>query len=492
MGSCRFWSVPAMLLGVCPFVIGCSGGGNSGGGGSQTMGPAVRLSTASLTFTGTDSGYSTTGQSITLTNSGTASLILGNETLSGADASYFGGVGGGGLGGCADLTLAPAASCTTQVFFTPIAARSYTAVLNFSDNAGNSPQTVALSGSLGAPPAPTAQAKFAYVGTAESGTYLFTISSNGTWTPAGTVSQGGSPGAMAIDPLGKFLFLADFLSGDITSFSINQSTGGLIFVNSVIATNSNNRPENMTVDPTGKFIYVANTGIGTVDEYTVNRITGAVSYESSVTVPLASGVQAGDSEPSALTTDSSGKYLYVSEAGYMAAYNIAPVTGVLTPLATPNLEGGICFNLHLDPTGKYLYCAPGSSGISIYGINASTGALSYVTGLGAGIPTGQGATDVAITFDNKYAYVTDRTDGTYSLYTDNSSTGYLTAMTPSTFPQGGEPYQIVIDPGDQLAYVVLEASGINLMSINADGTLSHFSNISVPGPVALAIYPSHP
>jgi 6-phosphogluconolactonase len=490
MGSCRFWSVPAMLLGVCPFVIGCSGDGNSGGGGSQTMGPAVRLSTTSLTFTGTDSGYSTTGQSITLTNSGTASLILGNETVSGADASYFGGVGGGGLGGCADLTLAPAASCTTQVFFTPIAARSYTAVLNFSDNAGNSPQAVALSGSLGAGSAPTAQAKFAYVATAEEGIFPFTISSNGTWTALPVVTQGGSAGAMVIDPLGKFLFLADFLSGDITSFSINQSTGGLIFVNTVIATNSNNRPENMTVDPSGKFIYVANTGIGTVDEYTVNRITGAVSYESSVTVPLASGVQAGDSEPSALTTDSSGKYLYVSEAGYMAAYNIAPVTGVLTPLATPNLEGGICFNVHLDPTGKYLYCAAGeSTGIFVYASNSSNGALSSN---GEPVPTGQGPTDIGITFDSKYAYVTNRTDATYSLYTDNASTGLLTAMTPSTFPQGGEPYQIVIDPGDQLAYVVLETSGINLMSINADGTLSHFNNISVPGPVAIAIYPSHP
>jgi hypothetical protein len=40
--------------------------------------------------------------------------------------------------------------------------------------------------------------------------------------------------------------------------------------------------------------------------------------------------------------------------------------------------------------------------------------------------------------------------------------------------------------------VVVEGAGINLMSINSDGTLSHFNNISVPAPVALAIYPSHP
>jgi 6-phosphogluconolactonase (cycloisomerase 2 family) len=489
MGPRRFWFLSLTLLSVYPLIIGCSGG-NSSGGGSQSTGPAVRLSASSLTFTGVDSGYRTGAQSITLTNSGSASLILGTETLSGADASYFGGSAGGGVGGCANLTLAPGDSCTSEVSFEPIAARTYSAALSFSDNANNSPQTVALSGNLGAAPAPLAQAKFAYVGTSQQGIFPFTISSNGTWTALPVVGGGGSPGAMVIDPLGKFLFLADFLSGDITSFSINQSTGGLTQVNSAVATNSNNRPENMAIDPTGTFIYVSNTGMGTVDEYTVNRTTGAVTYGSSVTVPLATTIQPGNSEPSALTTDPTGQYLYVSEIGYMAAYSINSQTGALTPLPVPNLQGGICFNLRLDPTGKYLYCTAGeSTGIFVYAINSSNGALSSI---GGPVPTGQGPTDIGFTFNSKYAYVANGKDGTFSLYNDNPSTGLLTAMTPSTFTQGGGPFQIAIDPGDQFAYVVLETAGINLLSINADGTLSYFNNISVPAPVALAIYPSHP
>jgi hypothetical protein len=115
MGSRRLWSVSAVLFVFCLLITGCSGG-SSGGGGTQPTGPAVRLSASSLTFTGLDSGYPTAAQSITLTNSGSASLILAVETLSGADASYFSGSGGGGVGGCANLTLAPEASCTTQVF----------------------------------------------------------------------------------------------------------------------------------------------------------------------------------------------------------------------------------------------------------------------------------------------------------------------------------------------------------------------------------------
>jgi DNA-binding transcriptional LysR family regulator len=53
------------------------------------------------------------------------------------------------------------------------------------------------------------------------------------------------------------------------------------------------------------------------------------------------------------------------------------------------------------------------------------------------IPAGQGPTDIGFTFDSRYAYVTNGKDGTLSLYSDNPSTGYLTAMTPSSFPQGG-------------------------------------------------------
>ncbi len=85
--------------------------------------------------------------------------------------------------------------------------------------------------------------------------------------------------------------------------------------------------------------------------------------------------------------------------------------------------------------------------------------------------------------------MTNRTDQTISLYTDDAATGYLTPMTPSTYPQVGEPYAIAIDPGGQLAYVVLEAEGLEIMTINADGTISDSSQVPIANPVAVAIYP---
>jgi len=296
---------------------------------------------------------------------------------------------------------------------------------------------------------------------------------------------------MVIDPMGKFLFTAGFLNGDVSSFGITASTGALVPAGSATASAANNRPENMTIDPSGNFIYVANTGMSTVTEYTVNRSTGALTMGGTVTVPLYYSVQAGDSMPSGLVTDATGQYLYVSEAGYMAAYSIDTSTGALTPLNAANLVASPCTNLHRDATGKYLYCSPptGGSGVSIYSINSSTGALTALTQLGNGIATGNGATDIGVTSNSRYAYVTNRSDGTISLYTDDASTGVLTPMTPGTYVQNGEPYAIAIDPGNQLAYIVLESGGLEIATINLDGTISGSSEFTVDTPVAIAIYP---
>lgn len=480
-----------MCLGL--LATGCasspSGSGGSGSGGSGTSTPSVTLSATSLSFTGTDSGYPTAAQTIKLTNSGTASLTLGTEQLSGADYTFFSGVGGG-VGGCANITLAPAASCTSQVEFTPVAVRSYSATLTFTDNASNSPQSVALSGTLAAPAAPTAAARYAYaVGT--SGLYSFSISSAGVWTPIGSpVGVGDTIGAMVIDPLDKFLFIAGFTTGDPIVYNINQTTGALSYNGSALASNNNNRPEGIAIDPTGTFLYVSNTGIGTVDEYTVNRSTGALTFGGSITTPLYPNLQPGVQKPTALITDPAGKYLYVGVSGYIAQYNINATTGALTPQATPTVDGTACDNLHLDSTGKYLYCVPG---ISIYSINSSSGGLNYVTEPGYPVATGQDARDIGLTFNSTFAYVTNTTDETISLYSDNASTGDLAPLNPGTFTLHGNPFQILVDPGNQFAYIVTGLGDIELMQINPDGTLSLFNTVTVgSSAAALQIYPTHP
>ncbi|MGA2074821.1 MAG: choice-of-anchor D domain-containing protein [Terriglobia bacterium] len=105
----------------------------SGIGGAA---PVVSLSATSLTFTSQALGATSAPQTITMTNSGTATLTIASITVTGDFAE---------LNTCG-TGLAPAASCAINVTFTPTAAGSRTGLLTITDNAAGSPQVVNLGG----------------------------------------------------------------------------------------------------------------------------------------------------------------------------------------------------------------------------------------------------------------------------------------------------------------------------------------------------------
>jgi hypothetical protein len=109
--------------------------------------PTVTLSPTSLTFAAQTTGSTSVAQTITLMNSGTAALTITSISASGdfAETQTCG------------SSVATGATCAISVAFTPTAAGSRTGTLTITDNAGGSPQTVALSGT-GTPPAVAAPA----------------------------------------------------------------------------------------------------------------------------------------------------------------------------------------------------------------------------------------------------------------------------------------------------------------------------------------------
>lgn len=109
--------------------------------GSSTSYPAATLSTASVNFGNQTVGVPSSAQTVTVTNSGAASLLISNVTVTGTNASEF-----AQTNNCSAL-IEVNASCTISVVFTPVAAGTRTASLSISDNALNSPQTASLTGS---------------------------------------------------------------------------------------------------------------------------------------------------------------------------------------------------------------------------------------------------------------------------------------------------------------------------------------------------------
>src|SRR4051794_20843379 len=121
-------------------------GGHGGGGGGTTPGataaPAVTFAPTSLTFAAQAIGTTSAPQSITITNTGSASLFINSAATRGADALDFTQVDDG----CSGLTLPAGSSCSVSITFSPTATGARSGTFILTDNAPASPQTVPISG----------------------------------------------------------------------------------------------------------------------------------------------------------------------------------------------------------------------------------------------------------------------------------------------------------------------------------------------------------
>jgi HYDIN/CFA65/VesB-like, Ig-like domain/Beta-propeller repeat/Cep192 domain 4/Abnormal spindle-like microcephaly-assoc'd, ASPM-SPD-2-Hydin len=106
--------------------------------------PVVSLSPSSLTFMPVDPGKSSLLRT-TLSNTGNGSLAINSIAVGGANSGDFAETNTCGS------TVSASSSCVITVTFTPAAAGSRSGTISISDNASNSPQTVALSGTGNGP-----------------------------------------------------------------------------------------------------------------------------------------------------------------------------------------------------------------------------------------------------------------------------------------------------------------------------------------------------
>src|ERR687885_593851 len=102
--------------------------------------PAVTFTPASLTFAAQPIGTTSAPQSITVANTGSASLFINSAAV--PNTRDFTEVSDG----CSGLTLAAGTSCSVSITFSPTLSGTRSATFTLTDNAGNSPQTVPLTG----------------------------------------------------------------------------------------------------------------------------------------------------------------------------------------------------------------------------------------------------------------------------------------------------------------------------------------------------------
>ncbi|HEY1741738.1 MAG TPA: choice-of-anchor D domain-containing protein [Granulicella sp.] len=112
--------------------------------GGGTAAPQLTITPSPLSFPSTLVGQTSGPQVLTLTNTGNATLMLNGEALTGNSADFISATTTCGS------SLEPSASCSFPIVFAPQTSGTLAATFTITDNAANSPQTVAFTG-IGAP-----------------------------------------------------------------------------------------------------------------------------------------------------------------------------------------------------------------------------------------------------------------------------------------------------------------------------------------------------
>lgn len=154
----------------------------SGAGGISLLlsagkkGSAAFVSPTSLAFKSQYVGMGSSSQSVTLTNTEGVALTITSIAITGAQASDFSQTNNCGS------SLTAGGSCTVNVTFTPAAAGNRAAALTFTNNAINTPQSVALTGT-GLGFSLTATSSTQTISPGQTATYSINV------TPAGGFNQ---------------------------------------------------------------------------------------------------------------------------------------------------------------------------------------------------------------------------------------------------------------------------------------------------------------
>ncbi len=264
-------------------------------------------------------------------------------------------------------------------------------------------------------------------GTAAISTFAISSApgSEGTLSPLGTTDTAGNPTGIAVSADGKHVYAAGTsgLNGQLRGFSLQS--GGTLAALGGGTYSAGSTPRGVAVDPLGRFVYVANNGSGTISVFTRNASSGA----------LTAGVSAlAGSQPQSLAIDPGGRWLYAVNAGSqeLTTYRIDGTNGTLTQVQAKALAHAP-YDLAVHPRGTHVYAVFNSSDlVATYRIDASTGALTEVSS--SLRSTGQEPTAIRIDGTGSYLYIANKTSNTLSIFSIARDTGLLSLVGS---PSGG-------------------------------------------------------
>ena len=222
----------------------------------------------------------------------------------------------------------------------------------------------------------------------------------------------------------KYLYIP-FSDNSVFGYAIDGTTGALTEVPGSPFTATAGTPS-IAADPAGRFLFVGDAGTGDITAFTINPSNGSLTVVSGS--PFASGISTAQ-----MSTDGQGKFLYATDNGLnVAAFTISQTTGAISPVGSPSplaiaqIEG--------EKTGKFLLGISGTdSKIHVFGINSTSGAIAEVSG--SPFPTVSAAVNIVVHPTGSFVYSFHSAGFAVEGYQINSTSGALTAISGSPFSE---------------------------------------------------------
>lgn len=279
------------------------------------------------------------------------------------------------------------------------------------------------------------------------------------------LAAGSDPIAAAFTPDGRFAYVVNHESADVSGYRVDARTGALVHVpgSPFALSDYSSEPTAIVVDPQGKHVYaVSNAG---VSAFTIDAATGALTRIPGS--PFSAEESGGAFGTASIAIDPANKFAYVlnDNRHTLSAYAIDE-TGALRLAGAPlHTSGG--GTVTVDPKGRFAYVAGGTNCcIYIYAIDAQSGALTLSTQLR--LPKFEAGLDelrgFAIEPTGKFAYALvakyAANASRISAYRIEAAGGTLKALNARSagLAAGRDPYNLTIDRTGRFFYVLNRGS----------------------------------
>jgi 6-phosphogluconolactonase len=331
--------------------------------------------------------------------------------------------------------------------------------------------------------------------------------SSGQLLSLGVAAEIPNPSYLAVDPTHKFLYAVNELenykgekSGAVTAFSIDRKTGKLRKLNDVASRGED--PCYVALDNTGKYVLVANYTSGNIAVFPVQE-DGSLGEASAFVQHHGSGPNKERQEgPHAhyIRTTADNRFAVVSDLGLdkLLVYRFAATSGSLTPNDPPAAAdlppGEGPRHVAFAPNNKFAYTVNElKSTVTAFTFDASAGVLKAfqtVSTLPKDFSGQNDGAEIHVHPNGKFLYASNRGHDSIAEFSIDQSTGRVTLVHNFSI-QGKTPRDFELDPsGGHLLAAGQDTNNIVVFRIDpTTGKLRPTAHIDVPAPVGLTFVP---